>query len=513
MSWSIDLCDDAGLRRAFVTDHSGFKITPRINGYAEVSFEVDMLGTSAAELAVAERSIKVWQGGTLRFHGQVWEPLSYSGQTIRVVARDPLAVLENRRVQGGAGASTVYTAVDAGAIAHDRLSVQNLRRKTGLVAGALAASATRTRTYLPGKREDEILQELADAELGFFYKVTPTDTTPGVRGQLDILYPNAGTSREDVRFEYGTGTLANLDDFELLRRLPRNRSVASSSSATGGRIAAASEDAASIAQYGLFEDEETYSDVTDTTLLGQQARAGVRPSPPRTLSLQPSPDAPLLFTNFGVGDFVRVRIKHGPLDLFVWARVLEATLSVDTNGVERLDAIVVETVTGGRLSSSHNPAARFRRQLDGSRRRLEALERRVENITQTATATPADPAPGTPDADAPPADPTPPPPPPPPAPPADPSISGLTAVAGTDGTITAAVDVNGNGVPASVAFLAFGFGTFGTQSTGSGFAHASATASGVPTGTYDVYATVNSAGGTHTIGPVSVTVPVAHGGV
>lgn len=501
--WSLDLCDDSGRRRAFIDSHGGFSLTRRLNSWASVKFDVDVNGRAASELAVAERSVKVWDDGTLRFHGQVWEDLTYGVDLIGVEARGPLAVLPFRRVRSEA----VYVAEDAGLIAFDRLTVQNAARHTGLVAGSRQASVDRDRTYLPGKREDEILDELADALDGFFYKETPTDDTAGVRAELDILYPDAGTSREEVRFEYGVGTAANLKGFELVRRLPLNRRVVAASADLGGRIAAAAENAASISTYGLFEDEDAFNDVTDSTLLSEHARAGVTPTPPQTLSLTPGPEAPLLFEDFDVGDFVRVLVKHGPLDIFVWARVLEATLQVDKEGVETLTGLVVETLSGGRISAPHDPALAFRLALDDERRRREALERRVASVDQTPLAQPAEPTPDDQDGPTTPSEPTAPPPPPPAAPPAPPSLSGLAASNTGPGAVGCSVNANGNGSDTVVWFSITGGGESARQSIGAGFATVGGGFSGLAEGTYDVTAHASSAGGTVSSGPVSVFVP------
>ena len=277
------------------------------------------------------------------------------------------------------------------------------------------ASTNRTITYDPGKREDEIVRELSAMAGGFFFRIDPLDGVAGKMGTLRVLYPDAGTTRAEVRFGYGENTVDNLADFRLVRMLPITRFTAASQDADGGRIAAAAENAPAIAQFGLFEDEVAFTDLENTTLLQPTADAGTKPTPPLTIELTPNVNAPLLFDDFDVGDFVKLNIGYGPLEVQEWVRVIEAVVAIDKKGIATLDSVTVETLTGSRINQ--DPARLFRAQLDANRTRLEALERRVQEITTTPAAAPGAPPPsgGSDGSSDTPVD-TPPPPPPPPAP-------------------------------------------------------------------------------------------------
>jgi hypothetical protein len=443
--------DLEGRVREFVNDFESLRITPRLNGYASVDLEgVDPLSQAARQLLVAERALKVYDVATmdLRFHGKVWEPLSRKPDGVTVTARDPFAELAWRRVRDPATAA--YAAVDFGDVLIDRVAKQNALRATclrALTANRQLSTAT-TRGWGAGKREDEIFDEVVSADGSPFFRVAPVDGVPGVMGDLKILYPNAGATREGVRFEYGEGTLDNAVDYEIVYRLPLNRFTASTAEANGGRLARPFEDAASVARYGLFEDETTYSESTATALLDAQARAEVRADPAYSIVLQPGLDAPLLFRDFDVGDFVRVRILYGADDVFTWARVTEATLLVDKDGAQRTASIVVDVLTGA-ANVTTAPEDLFRADLDEGRRRLEALERRVQNLTVTGTE--ASVAPGAagagsidPSSDAPPEPPAPPPPPPASAPPG-PTVSGVSSGAISTTALVVGADVDGRG--------------------------------------------------------------------
>lgn len=446
-------------------DHNGLAITPRLNGYVEVAATLDPSSRGAAAVAIARRAIKVYDDGALRFFGQIWEPLTRKREAVSLVARSPLATFAWRRVQ----TLKDYTATnnaggpwDAGAIARDRVAIQNARRNTFLRAtvGNTQTSVNRIRSYQPGKREDEILAELADAADGFFYREAFVDDVAGVMADLLIRYPDAGLERPEVRFEYGAGTLDNVNDYEHVELLPRNRIVAAGAADAGGRITQTREDAASQSLYGLFEDELAYTEQTSTDLLLQAAAGAVRPEPVLTVQIQPGPDAPLVYRDFDVGDFVRLRILERPaataeepepaasIDLETWARVAEATLTEDANGIQTLGALVLELEAG---SVDISPARLFRARQDDERRRLEALERRVEQLNVAAVDPPdntgssggGDDGGGVPD--------EPPEPPPAPEPPSagPPSISGLGGYGSSTRSIHVEVDVAENGAAAT----------------------------------------------------------------
>lgn len=430
--WQALVTDLSGATRAFVQDYDAIQVTPNLNGYREATIGVDPLDDAASELLIAERALKIYDAaGVLQFNGKLWEPLERSSGGVKVVARGPLAEFSWRRVR----AQTLYTATnnaggpwDAGQIVADRIAVQNGYRNTYLAMGTRQASQNRVRTYDPGLLEADLIAELAGAAGGFFLLEQPIDGTPGVMAQANVFYPAAGVSRENVRFEYGPATIDNCVDYTYTQSLPRTRETVSSSDATGNRIAAIAEDAAAIARFGLFEDEETFSDVTDANLLQQQAQGDLRLTPPTTIQMTTGLEAPVLFKDFNVGDFVRVKIVHGGFSFFGWARVASATLNVDTSGVENTSSIALELLTGG--SPLGDPELAFYDQLDELRRRVEAIAR----AQQAATAPPAAVGASSDPTYVPPPDPTPPPPPPPPAPEDPPTINSFTAVGQWDAT-------------------------------------------------------------------------------
>lgn len=470
--WNLVVTDMNGRNRAFPTDWDTLKVTRRLGDYNEGTMVLDIYDPNGAQILIGQRAVKFYRGNSLKLFGTVWEPLEKAhpdGITVNV--RDPFALWAWRRCR----AVQTYTAVDAGAIVSDRITTQNGFQNTHLRIGAVATSVSRTITINPGKREDEFIEDLSGLSSGFFFLINPVDGAGATFAELVVLYPNAGVTREEVRFEYGDDTRDNLESVKIIQMLPRTRETAASSAATGGRIASTVEDTAAQAIYNILEDEIAVSDITDTTILQAFAQAEIRSAPPEQYELTPNLNSPLLFQDFDVGDFVRLRIKDGTDDVYTWVRVTEASLNVDKDGVESLDRMVVESLVGGKPYS--RPEDLFRQEIDDMRARQEMLERKVENITAT-TVTP----PSTGGGSAPPPDPTfvppsplppayvPPPPtssPPPPTPDNPPGISGLGA-AGVwyspnppGGSFVANIDPQG--LSTDVWFEVVGRGTTGTQ--------------------------------------------------
>lgn len=455
MDWNLVVTDMSGRNRAFPTDWDSLKVTRRLGDYNEGQMVLDIYDPNGAQVLIGQRAVKFYRGNSLKLYGTIWEPLEKAhpdGITVNV--RDPFALWAWRRCR----ALQTYTATDAGAIVSSRITLQNGFQDTHLRIGAIAASVNRTITINPGKREDEFIEDLSGMSSGFFFLINPVDGAGATFAELVVLYPNAGVTREEVRFEYGKDTRDNLEKMKIIQMLPRTRETAASSAATGGRIASTVEDTTSQAIYNIIEDEIAVSDITDTNILQAFAQAEIRTAPPEQYELTPNLNSPLLFQDFDVGDFCRLRVKDGTDDIFTWVRVTEATLSVDKDGVESLDRMVVETLVGGKPYS--RPEDLFRQEIDAMRARQEMLERKVENITATTAAPPA-----TGGGSAPPPDPTyvpppptyvPPPPassPPPPAPDIPPTVSGVNAygTSTSSGTVEFDIDPGSSTTGVSVA--------------------------------------------------------------
>jgi hypothetical protein len=453
--------DLAGRNRAFPIAWNQVSITRTLNGYCEGSISLDRFDASVPELQVASRCMKFYQDGNLRLHGQIWDGLQIGSQGVVIPVRDPFANYSWRRVR----AIATYTAQDAGAIASARITAQNALAPTGLrYAAASQTSVNRTYTVLPGTLETDIFDNLTGMSQGFFFLINPVDNVAGTFAECLVQYPNAGVTREAVRFGYGKNTTDNLSDYQVQYAMPLNRAIASSSQSTGGRIVGLAEDTASEGTYLLYEDETVQAqDISDTTLLTALANPMIRSNPPETYTITPNKNSPLLFTDFDVGDFVRLHISDVAPDgtvamsKFIWVRVTKATIVFDPDGTQYMSSMTVESLVGGKPYV--RPEDAFREYLDDNRAAVEALARKVQNITASTT-TGASTGTGSTTGDpttVPPSDPTPPPPPPPPAPDQPPTINSFGAngiwYGGTSPGVSCSADVNSNGNHTNVWFV------------------------------------------------------------
>jgi hypothetical protein len=335
-TWQLAVTDLASANKLFL-EGSGLEVTRDLNGGTSLKFGAEARDAALAELTVGKRGIKAYRDGELRFHGRVWEPVRYAPDVVQFECRDPWAVVKNRRIRE----EVSYALVDAGDIAWDLVSLQNGYKTTRLREGANADSQDRDRTYEAGKLVGEAIEQLAGVINGFWFRVDPVDGVAGTQAELVILHPASGADR-DVLFEFGEATSAGLDGFDLQVLLPRNRIVARGGEGTEPAVA---EDAASIAEYDLYEDEVSFTDVTVQATLQAHADAELRPAPIKTFTFDPGPTAPMLWDDFDVGDVVGFRIENGPLVETGTGRVTSATVNVGDAGAETLSRIVMEQVS------------------------------------------------------------------------------------------------------------------------------------------------------------------------
>jgi hypothetical protein len=270
--------------------------------------------------------------------------------------------------------AVTYTAIDAGAIAAARIAAQHARSPLRLQMGTIEPSVPRDRAYDAGASETDAIADLAAASSGFGFTVDPVAGVAGIFAALNVYYPAARDDQEDVRFEYGDGTLANLDGFREELRLPRNAIRATGApDPTGVRTVRTAQDAASIARFDLWDAELALNEETNATVLQQRADGAVTGSPIAAYTVTPNADAPLLFRDFDAGDTVRLTLRRGAVDVAGTFRVSEATLRLTNEGTAELASLVVSSPNVNRVI--RNPEDRLFDLLGAHGRRLAVLER------------------------------------------------------------------------------------------------------------------------------------------
>lgn len=342
---ALVVTDLAGTARAFI-DGSGIKLTRKINGACFLEFSAATDDPNARELLIGKRAVKLYRDGVLRFCGIIGEPFVDGAFSLPVAAYDPFRYLDAAHVGDVTLAPAVYDATDAGTVAWDLIDA--LPYETHLVQGTLQASVKRDRTYDPGKSISEAILQLAEVDDGFAFRIDAVDGPGAAFASFNALYPNAGVDRPDVRYEYGDGTLGNIDEgkLEIERFLPVNDVVVTGAGVGEAVPAEHVEDTGSKAEYGTFPTWQSLSDVVDTATLTEHGRELIYADPPLVARFDALEGAPVLFDDYDVGDTVRVFIDNGRTRAEGTFRVNQATLEVDDDtGAERMTGLILESPT------------------------------------------------------------------------------------------------------------------------------------------------------------------------
>lgn len=349
--WSFEIADTAaGAGEAF-TAPTGTQLTRRRSAASQLQCAVPPTDDAITRLSVAEVAVKAYRNQTLRFFGQVSDPLTISSAGATVVASDPFYFLSYRRLQ----LELDYGATDLSDIGWNLIAHEDARKPVHLRRGATAASVLADVVYPDGSVVADLISALNTRDQGIWFWIDPVDAVPGILGEWRTSWPDAGSFQPGARFEFGAGTLNNLDDYSIQFGLPRNGARATGASI--GSIPAAParrDDAASQARFGLLEDDFSYTDLDDTVSLDQHALDQIQPLPPATITLTPKPydpaasndsRVPTLFDDFDAGDLVPILIRDEKFTFAGRGRVGEATILINDDGdTETLQQLVATII-------------------------------------------------------------------------------------------------------------------------------------------------------------------------
>lgn len=300
-----------------------------------------------AELLLAALSdglplLRCYQGPpgarVLRFHGPLWGLDEQSAETtgnVTATFRGPFARLEQRFT----AAAVTYSATDAGQIAKQLIDTTNSDSDTGIATtGTITATKTRDRTY-ENKQISEAIRELTEVRDGFDFRVEPQEYASG---KIGVLHVDArqGTDKPGALFEYGAGTTANVTAVRRTTRLPitRVRVIASDG------LVSETASTAGEAKYGRLMQIVQASDVKEQATADDKATDALRPAPIQVVEFTPNPSkAPVPFTDYALGDTVRLHARTGALEFESAPRVNAITITLDDEGNEAGHALEIDT--------------------------------------------------------------------------------------------------------------------------------------------------------------------------
>jgi hypothetical protein len=266
--------------------------------------------------------------------------------------------------------TALHTQIDAGEIAWLMIQSANLRGATGLQRGAINTTVLRDREY-NRKQILEALQQLTEVEGGFDYTITPLDptVTGGTLGAFNVIARAGVDVSAAVRFEQGEGTLDNVLTSGWQIDLPVNLAIAlgAQDPNTGLTLTATEADDVSQAKWGVYERQESFSDVSVLATLNQHAAEMLRPDPVETVTFDPDVDtAPWPWEDYWLGDTVAYRFETDAGRVAGTTRVLGVEIELDDQGNE-----VAHRLTLGEQHPKRFPVDTLR----DINRRLSALER------------------------------------------------------------------------------------------------------------------------------------------
>jgi hypothetical protein len=335
-TWAIDSTNLTPTRTAFLDIPSEFSYTRRINGYSECSGKI-VSPSDWGKLDVYTRTIRLWRNGVLRFAGQIMDPFAYEPDVQEFIAKDPYAALGHRRVNKLISWSDTYTDTMAWGLidqAND-LHTTFLREASGN-----ASTIQKSRSFHIGDNIQEQIDTLSDIPDSFWFQVNPVE----VAGLLGEFVTKADADLDDktdtVIFSFGQDLYDNCTHYRVEKGLIRNRVTV-----VGGKNVkpATVNSKASWTTHGLWEDERGHVTTKDADVLEHIARGRLITTPCRVFSMTPGPDAPAPFTDFDVGDLVKLTVNDRGFVFTGRVRINEFTIKLDPNsGQEILDEIIME---------------------------------------------------------------------------------------------------------------------------------------------------------------------------
>lgn len=330
----------------------GRKITPALNASESAGFSMHLLDPLASLVVPIQTCVVAYRNGALRWSGPVWTLDENAGEgqnTMAVTCTGWFTLLKYRILRcgalgagapitglplyGGVGPTATMTAtshtynmVDPSAIAQDLLLRTNFEYPTGITLGNFPANPNSiqwNQTYQVYQNIGTAIQTLANLESGFDFRVDPATlqfNTYYNRVKSTLGVYGRGQDRPNAVFGYKWGP----ENLKQLRRTTDPSQIANMFVSLGQYGAGLVPVPASILQNGLFEVQQSLSDVVSQTILDAYAAAEafIRAYPMQIYSFSPmavhsseAGNVPQPFDDYDVGDMVYLGANYGRLQL------------------------------------------------------------------------------------------------------------------------------------------------------------------------------------------------------
>lgn len=293
-------------------------------------------------LLLGHKELKIKRDGTLVWGGELVysrTDLSAEEERVEIAAKGYLNLLSYRYVGTTAGNPTTYTDEDLADIAHDLITDSQALSNGdyGITLGANPISRNGDRTY-DFRNLLEALEGLSNDNVdnGIDFEITPDKT-------FNAYYPKKGRQLDSVVFEWGV----NVDEFFEIKDATRmvNQAIVLGSGEGNSMITATRNDTNLQETYKLRQDILYHKSVVKQSTLEEHGDRALfeRGSQSQIIGVKTRGDLPPSFGSYQVGDTVRVKIKHGIVNIDSYWRIYGIEVRVGDEDEEEITVIFNQT--------------------------------------------------------------------------------------------------------------------------------------------------------------------------
>lgn len=321
--------------------------TQQLNTAGTFTGEILLSGIDAQGLNVANATIPartalyVDRDGTLVWGGVIWNRTYTSGnQTVKITAREFESYFERRRITSDA----VFTNTDQLSVVQSVVTTAQAATNgnIGVAVGSETSGVLISRTIYgyEYKTVFSLIQDLSRANNGFDFNIyVYYDANGNPAKLLRLGYPRYGRVYSTTDSTIPVLELpGNIIEYEY----PEDGAIAANTiyalgagSNPGKLISIGTDNDKLVNGWPLLEEQANYSDVTDSTLLGNlvNGQVAVVSYPPTTLKIALSPNVDPIFGSYEIGDDARIRILDDrfPTQLDTIFRIVAYNVTVGEN--------------------------------------------------------------------------------------------------------------------------------------------------------------------------------------
>jgi len=330
--WKVRVLNSAGKRLATLIRARDIRVGLKLSGTPSASFVLDIDDPKADDttLSTGVNDIEIERNGNKIFRGRIWNKTKNYDEDngeVRVDAYGYFALLDKRLA--GKDEPREFADADAGTIVSTLISESQAETggNLGITIGTIQTSTTRTRSYRY-KRISEAITELADAETGFDFEITPANI-------FNVYYPFQGSTKRNIIFKY-PGAIERVEQIDQSGEIVNFR-VGLGKAFGETEIRTRSSDATSITTYGRREDVSNYRDVDNVTTLGNMISGDILRSKNLVAVYRITVNQDSSNYEWGdwdVGDSVVFKVETDKWNLDKALRILSVDFQVDDEGRE-----------------------------------------------------------------------------------------------------------------------------------------------------------------------------------